>query len=303
LITIVDLRMKALVVDDSKAYINFITSILENYNCQIFTANDGHTGLQQYKLVKPDIIFCDIEMPVMNGIEMLKKLRVKDRNVIIIMMTGNSKEKYVLEALNSGASNYFKKDDLKKELPIIVEKYLTVIFEQKKPKEFTDQIESGSIDFVFDNRIENLASISLYLASLTRGVLSNEKRSQITIGLQELLMNAVEHGNLNITYREKTDALENNCLEELYNERLTQQNLESRRVRVNFQRVPELVEWSITDEGDGFDISSIPDPCDVVNLDEMHGRGILISKYQFDELKYSNNGKTVWVMKNASKRD
>ena len=295
--------MKALVIDDSKSFINFVSSILEKYKCQIFTADNGHIGIQQYNLVKPDIIFSDIEMPVMTGIDMLKKIRMRDSNIIIVMMTANSKEKYVLEALNFGASNYIKKSDLKKELPIVIEKYLSILFERKRQKNFTDNIDSASIDFVFDNRIENLASVSIYLASLTRGILSDESRAQITIGLQELLMNAVEHGNLNINFDEKTEALEKNCLNELYKIRLSQPNLESRRVRVNFQRVPELVEWTITDEGQGFDADSIPNPCDEINLDEMHGRGILISRYQFDQLKYSNNGRTVWVMKNASKKE
>lgn len=79
---------KVLVVEDEVLTRTSLSQILDSYFSEVHYAEDGHTGLEMYYRVKPDIIFTDIVMPTMNGIEMLRQIRVNDdHNPLIIIFS------------------------------------------------------------------------------------------------------------------------------------------------------------------------------------------------------------------------
>ncbi|EKD81214.1 MAG: hypothetical protein ACD_39C01906G0001 [uncultured bacterium] len=71
----------------------------------------------------------------------------------------------------------------------------------------------------------------------------------------------------------------------------------NRRVQIQFQMNAEMCEWVITDEGEGFDWKSVPDPNDPANLMCMHGRGILLARLNFDEVLFLGRGNQVILRK------
>jgi len=98
--------------------------------------------------------------------------------------------------------------------------------------------------------------------------INNTYFGNILIALTEAVENAITHGN---------------------------KNNSSKQVSLVFVSKPEGLSFSITDEGDGFDIYSISDPTDI-NQEELKGRGIFLIKSLADELHYFNNGKTVEII-------
>ncbi len=80
---------KVLVVDDSKFSRETIKRFLKNTNNYeiIGEAIDGLDGLTQYKNLQPDLIVTDMEMPNLNGLEMIKQIRALHNNVQIVMVT------------------------------------------------------------------------------------------------------------------------------------------------------------------------------------------------------------------------
>jgi len=79
---------KVLVVEDEFMTRTSLAQILDSYFCEVHFAEDGNTGLEMYYRVKPDIIFSDIIMPTMNGLEMLKQVRLdKEHDPIIIVFS------------------------------------------------------------------------------------------------------------------------------------------------------------------------------------------------------------------------
>jgi len=145
--------------------------------------------------------------------------------------------------------------------------------------------------------IEKVPALIDHMIKETGNFFDHSERTEIEVGLNELIMNAIEHGNLGITSAEKAIALKKNVLPELYDKRLSEEKYASRKVIVNFVLNSEYCQWIIKDEGEGFDWESIPNPTLGNNLFELNGRGIFISRFQFDELEYLEKGNVVRVRK------
>ncbi len=119
---------------------------------------------------------------------------------------------------------------------------------------------------------------------------------RVVIGMTELLVNAVEHGNLGITYQEKADLLDRGQFDTEIDRRLALPELASRRVRVTLRRDAETVETRIEDEGEGFDWRPYLDYDPERALDP-NGHGIAIARgMSFDDVAYQGRGNVVVAM-------
>jgi DNA-binding response OmpR family regulator len=135
--------------------------------------------------------------------------------------------------------------------------------------------------------IQDAKSLSSVLAYMT----PNPRESRV--GLFELMVNAIEHGNLKISYQEKTKLIQQNILQKEILKRLTLPENHKKLVTVLFNRTPQQLEFTITDTGNGFDYLPYLE-FSVERAMDNHGRGILIAnKLSFDELEYLNNGSKV----------
>ena len=105
--------IKVLVVDDSLVMRKAISRMLsKDANIQVVgTANDGRDALEKIETLKPDVITMDVEMPVMDGLEALRKIMSKNP-IPVIMMSALTKEgaEITMEALSLGACDYVTKD-------------------------------------------------------------------------------------------------------------------------------------------------------------------------------------------------
>lgn len=124
---------------------------------------------------------------------------------------------------------------------------------------------------------------------------SDSRRTQVTLGLIEILSNAIEHGNLGIDFQEKRDALRGSFFFDLAQERAHQSPWKDRVVRVTSEVLPEqgVVRYTVLDEGNGFDWRSPPDPSDPENLVARHGRGLLMARHSFDRIEFNEKGNEV----------
>lgn len=103
--------MKVLTVDDSRMIRTLIRKYLASLKLQIVEAGDGQAGLDAARAEKPDLIILDINMPVMDGTEMLRELRKipELKSTKVLMLTAESAEKLVLEVIKIGISDYIVK--------------------------------------------------------------------------------------------------------------------------------------------------------------------------------------------------
>jgi hypothetical protein len=107
------------------------------------------------------------------------------------------------------------------------------------------------------------------------------------------MLNAVEHGNLNISYGEKSRLIELNALESEVERRLHLPEFTQRRARLKIDRDGQSVHYVVSDEGAGFDWSPFIDMSPTRAFDT-HGRGIAMSRLlSFDHLEYRGCGNEV----------
>jgi anti-sigma regulatory factor (Ser/Thr protein kinase) len=129
----------------------------------------------------------------------------------------------------------------------------------------------------------------------------NEKnRYHIILGLSEIVNNAIEHGNLGITFEEKSDALKASRFYPLAIERAHKEPYKDRVVTIRSRVFPSLrrIEYFVADQGGGFDWRSLPDPKDKENILNRNGRGIMMARYAFDEMIYNETGNEVTLVVN-----
>jgi len=103
--------MRALIVDDSRFVRGFLRGLLEEKGIECEEAADGQAGLDQlHGGLEFDLALVDWNMPVMNGLDMLKHLRVEGYNEIKVMMvTTEAENDFILRALDAGADEYLMK--------------------------------------------------------------------------------------------------------------------------------------------------------------------------------------------------
>lgn len=102
-------NLTILCVEDEEGVRRRICNALAYYFKEVLEAKDGQVGLDLYYENSPDIILCDVEMPIMNGIEMIKKIRTEDMSTPIIILTAYSNEEYLMKLINLHVQHYILK--------------------------------------------------------------------------------------------------------------------------------------------------------------------------------------------------
>jgi len=100
--------MKILIVDDSISARFFLKSCITDKHT-IYEAINGKEGLEKFLELKPDLIFMDITMPVMDGFEALVKIKEADPEAIVIVLTADIQKKTTQRILERGAFLFLKK--------------------------------------------------------------------------------------------------------------------------------------------------------------------------------------------------
>jgi DNA-binding response OmpR family regulator len=100
---------RVLVVDDERANVELLTDFLHEKGYDVSTAFNGAAALQKVKEERPHVVLLDICMPVMDGLEVLKRVREIDREVGIIVVTGINEEEMGRKSLTMGAFDYITK--------------------------------------------------------------------------------------------------------------------------------------------------------------------------------------------------
>lgn len=104
-------KVKVLIVDDEPLIRSGLELAINSEDDMevVATAQDGLEAIKKAKQYRPDLILIDIQMPVMNGIASIKKIRARDNKVIILILTTFNEDEYVIEGLANGANGYLLK--------------------------------------------------------------------------------------------------------------------------------------------------------------------------------------------------
>ena len=162
-------RERVLVVDDARSIRDFITEyILAPRGFEILTATDGLEGLRLAFDKRPDLMIVDVQMPNMDGLEMLRRLRLRRITIPAILITAHSSEKVAIEALRMGVRDYVLKPFDVKEMAEAIDRALRESRLAGAHDELQQQVEEQERYLRrFAQQVNALYSLSRLIATTT----------------------------------------------------------------------------------------------------------------------------------------
>ena len=288
-------QWRILVVDDEPMNLEIIGDVLDDPSFAVSTAANGEIAWQALLDAEspPQLVVLDRMMPVLDGIELLKRIKGEPRfaDIPVIMQSAAASSSEIAEGVAAGAWYYLPKPYAPQDLLVIVRAALEEVAERETANQVVrnrrsvlDLLDVAEFEF---NTLKQAADLAHTLAGLCPDPVS------AAIGLSELLVNAVEHGNLGISYAEKSEMRRNDVWEQEVEARLRDPVLGARRAHVVFRRLSDCLIFTISDEGAGFDWESYLEFAPERAFDP-NGRGIAMARLtSFISLDYRDRGNVV----------
>ncbi len=288
---------KILVVDDAVFDQRMAGGCVEELGSSAIYARNGREALEVIKTESPDIVLTDLQMPEMDGLELVQQVRKKHPGVPVILMTAFGSEEVAVQALRAGAANYVPKKTLRQHLGDALRQVLTNVEITVQRDQVRQYLEESESRFVLGYDPGGPQALIGYLRDgLTRVNFCDEVGLlQVCTALTEALTNAIDHGNLELHSGMRESA--GDAYRKLGEERSQQPPYCDRRVYVTAKMTPSQATYSIRDEGPGFDPGTLPDPTDAENLLKLSGRGILLIRMFMDEVAFCETGNEITMTK------
>lgn len=286
---------RVLIVDDDLMMREILGIYLEPGGYQVVSAGDGQEAwdILQHSPEPFDVLVTDREMPVMDGMQLLAKVKADSRfdHLPVIFQTALNSREEVVEGINAGVYYYLTKPYEQKVLLALIDaaigderRYRAIGEQAKRYMKTLELLHKGEFRF---RSLQDVYEMSALLSHLSC------QPEKVASGLSELLLNAVEHGNLGITYAEKSEfALEGKWQQEV-ERRLELPEYRERHVTVELLREPSSTTFKIIDQGKGFDPEKYLE-FDPQRATDVHGRGIAMSRLMsFSTVEYLGCGNQV----------
>ncbi len=285
---------KILAVDDEEFNLDIIKRHMVKAGYEVILAEDGLVALERLE-ENPDTaaIVLDRMMPEMDGMEFLGRIKAnpKFQDIPVIMQTAAAGSEQVLQGIQAGVYYYLTKpyDDV-----LLIAILEAALRDARLKKEMKEQVRRqrrmlGLMEeSIFRFRtLEDAKTLAFYIANCF------PEPEKVVFGLNELLINAVEHGNLGITYTEKTKLVLSGTWGQEVERRLAAPEYKDKNGRLTFKATKEEIAVTIKDQGQGFDWSNYVE-LSPARATDPHGRGIVASRLMsFDSMEYLGVGNEV----------
>lgn len=283
-----------LIVDDNPLDRQLAAGFLEQQPYELQFAEDGAEALDAIRRQPPDLVLTDLDMPELNGLDLVRAMNEEFPLLPVILMTAKGSEEIASTALQSGASSYVPKRTLGAGLCETVRIVLdSARSQQLRKKVFGSMISTESNFELTSDPSEVTAMVDYLRDSLDLlNIVPDEKLTRISTALTEALINAMDHGNLELD-SQLLDGDDPDAYRRLRKQRLNEAPYSNRRLLVHSRLNRLEAVFTIADEGPGFDVSKIPDPTNPENLMRAHGRGLLLIRTFIPEVRFNEIGNEV----------
>lgn len=288
-----------LVVEDSAVDRALLGSQLaKDPRWQIEFAEDGVEALQWIRSrpkALPDVIITDMQMPRMNGLELVHEVRQQFSQIPVLVITSEGSEEYAMQALRAGATSYSPKSMVRSDLHRTVAQILDMATYMRYTHDTQKLPAPKSVAFVLENETSLIGPAIEHM----QGNLpdwSDRDRWQVAMAVDEALLNAMHHGNLEVSSELRDSENEKDYYEEIRN-RKQKSPFCHRRVRVEAEFSNQHICVQISDDGNGFDIHSIADPTNETNLHRVSGRGLFLIRSFMDQVCHNQAGNQITMTK------
>jgi len=290
-----------LVVDDSATDRIRISGLLAKQpEYTVSVASDGSEALQRLADAAVDLVLTDLQMPGIDGLQLVREIKSHFAQIPVILMTGVGSEEIAVQAMKEGAASYVNKTSASLWLHENVERVLSARADALTHAELLGCLHSDEYEFSLENDRDLMTSTARFLrhAAQAVGLCPDPELPRLGVALEEALLNACLHGNLELDSKLREG--DGKAFDELAKTRTAASPWKERRVHVAASVTPERMKVEITDEGCGFDPAHLPDPTDPENLMKPHGRGVLMMRLFLDEVHWNDRGNHVTLIKKGA---
>ncbi len=287
-----------LVVEDSRTQAQKIRLLLEDAGFAATLAGNGREAMSALRRALPDVVLTDLEMPEMNGLELVEAVRRDFPAVPVILMTAQGSEEIAVEALQKGAASYVPKRNLDDEILDTLDNVLAVAKTGRDQRRVFDCQVRTELHFVLENDPSLAPPLIALLEEQAERLRIADRHDLMRVGvaLHEALLNAIHHGNLELSSELRQERDEKDY-RDLAAVRRQQPPYRDRLVRVSAQLSRNEAVYVIEDGGPGFDASALPDPADPANVGRIGGRGLTLIRTFMDEVEHNDRGNRITMRK------
>ena len=276
-------KKRILIVEDEPPIRKLLVKIFSRIKeYQVADAGDGVEALELFEKEGPfDLVISDIQMPRMNGEELVGQILDRWPSTAILMLTAQRSDESIVRCLQRGALDYLTK-------PLEVARLIRAVdraFDRREhlprdlgPLDVKSDVR-GWVELTAPSHFEYVERFQRFMQQLYATELSREEQEDIHVAINEIGQNAVEWGN-------RQDS--------------------SKRIRLSYGLFKDRVVFKIQDEGEGFDSAKLKDPSrdPLTHIMErlsagkrMGGYGVFMTKNIMDEVVYSERGNVVVMTK------
>lgn len=259
-------KRRILIVDNNDELRVLLEQALGGLGHDVVVTGERAKALRRDDLDSFDLIISDLSEAEVNG-EPISELH---RKHLVTHLSEQFKTPGVIKAFKIGASNYLRSPYNREEFREIVEQTLSYKLRYVDDQKVFSHVHE-KIEFELPSDLSLMNGVLEYLQERVAKLgLIQPERSNLFIALDEAFVNAVKHGN---------------------------KNDPTKLLKITAELSPKEAAFTVEDEGQGFDVHQIPDPCDPANLFRTSGRGVLLIYNIMDEVEYNAQGNRVKMIK------
>jgi CheY-like chemotaxis protein len=284
-----------LVVDDTAVDRRLAGGLLESVpNIEVCYAQNGNEALLRLGTSLPDLVVTDLQMPDLDGLELVNAIGEQYPGVPVVLMTAHGSENIAAQALASGAASFVPKSALADSLVETVMHVLMMTESEARYKRLIDSALKTDFEFELKNDLEIIAPLLdlIHQVSYGHNLFDENSQLQMAVAIEQALNNAMVRGNLEIKHDEFPFVSR-----KIFQDRAQQPAYRDRTVYFRALVTRQSATFTVRDQGPGFDTKTVPAGGNPDSFRDGSGRGLVLIKTFMDEVKFNGPGNEITMVK------
>ncbi|HUY92616.1 MAG TPA: response regulator [Pirellulales bacterium] len=292
-----------LIVDDSAVDRQLAGGMLEHMGkFHVEYASDGAEALEHLEVRLPLAVVTDLQMPGMDGLELVQRVSRQFPHVPVILMTAHGSEEIALEALIQGAVDYVPKSRLAIDLPPAVQSVLA-LSDGGSQERLLSCLQFEEFRYVLENDPRLIGDVAAHARATACDIKITDQQNgrRLAKAVGEAIRNAMFHGNLEFGSHGPRLPDVDAAIDRSWQARSEQPPYNERRVHVDAEFSHDAARITIQDDGRGFNYAALPDAkLDPSCLAAGAAHGLVLIRVFMDEVHFNDAGNAITLVKRRS---
>jgi CheY-like chemotaxis protein len=296
---------RILVAEDSATQAIQIKHILAAAGFEVETAANGEEALRAIERQPPDLVLTDLDMPKLNGLQLVEAVHRRFPRVPVVLMTAYGNDEVAARALEAGAASYVPKRNLDRDLLEAIRDLLAVVAADRELTRLSEFLTDHDARYEIDNDLASIppivAHVQTELAEI--GLADESERIRIGVALSTALRNAICCGNLEVMAmcaEEQPAGDARRTIDRLVAERSGQPPYRDRSAWLETRLARDKAEFLVGHEGPGFTEQQLFGNLDGSRLDSDDEGWVLIKSFM-DEVTLEADGRQLKMVKRSAR--